>query len=111
MGSSAAVAGARVWLVSPDTQAVRSTEGATAVDGTFVLQGIVMPDRRYAHYLRSVDFIQRYIFPGGCLPSVTALCEAMTADSDLRLVHLEEMSDHYAETLRRWRARAERRWR
>jgi cyclopropane-fatty-acyl-phospholipid synthase len=72
-------------------------------DGSFMLQAIIMPERRYAQYLRSVDFIQRYVFPGGCLPSVAAILDAVGRSSDLRLVHVEDFAPHYAETLRRWR--------
>lgn len=72
-------------------------------DGTFVLQAIVMPERGYDQYLRSVDFIQRYVFPGGCLPSVGAILESVGRTTDLRLVHAEDFAPHYAETLRRWR--------
>ncbi len=74
-------------------------------DGTFVLQAIVMPDRRYAQYLKSVDFIQRYIFPGGCLPSVSAMLESSSRVTDLRFVHAEDFGTHYAQTLREWRQR------
>jgi len=74
-------------------------------DGTFVLQAIVMPDRRYAQYLKSVDFIQRYVFPGGCLPSVSAMLESMSNVTDLRFVHAEDFGTHYAQTLREWRHR------
>jgi cyclopropane-fatty-acyl-phospholipid synthase len=52
-----------------------------------------------------VDFIKRYIFPGSCLVSVTALSGAATEASDLRLFHLEDITPHYVETLRRWRER------
>jgi cyclopropane-fatty-acyl-phospholipid synthase len=72
-------------------------------EGSAVIQAIVMPDQRYNDYLRSVDFIQAYVFPGGCLPSVQAMLEATGRASDLRLVHLEDFGLHYAETLRRWR--------
>jgi len=72
-------------------------------DGSLVLQAIVMPERRYAGYLKSVDFIQRYVFPGGCLPSVGAMLESVGRSSDLRFVHAEDFAPHYAETLRRWR--------
>lgn len=72
--------------------------------GSMLLQAIVMPERGYAQYLRSVDFIRQSIFPGGCLPSVAAMLEAAGQSSRLRLVHLEDMAPHYAETLRRWRA-------
>ena len=72
-------------------------------NGSFVLQGIVMPDRRYAQYLKSVDFIQRYVFPGGCLPSMGSMFESITRATDLRFVHAEDFGTHYAETLRHWR--------
>jgi len=72
-------------------------------DGSLVLQAITMPERRYRQYLRSVDFIQRYIFPGGCLPSLGAILDAVGRSTDLRLVCAENFAPHYAETLRRWR--------
>lgn len=72
-------------------------------DGTMVLQAIVMPERGYGEYLRSVDFIQRYVFPGGCLPSVAAMLESAGRATDLRFVHAEDFAPHYAETLRQWR--------
>lgn len=72
-------------------------------DGSLVLQSIVMPERGYSQYLRSVDFIQRYVFPGGCLPSLAAMLEAAGRTTDLRFVHAEDFAPHYAETLRRWR--------
>ena len=71
-------------------------------DGSFVLQAIVMPEKGYATYLKGVDFIQKYIFPGGCLPTVASILEAMGRSTDLRLVHMEDFAPHYAETLRRW---------
>jgi cyclopropane-fatty-acyl-phospholipid synthase len=74
-------------------------------NGMMLLQAIVIKDQFFAAHRNSVDFIRQHIFPGGCLPSVTALCDSMTRASDLRLVHLEEMSDHYTRTLRAWRER------
>ena len=74
-------------------------------DGTFVLQGIVMPDRRYAQYLKSVDFIQKYVFPGGCLPSMSAMLESTARVTDLRCVYSEDFGPHYAQSLREWRQR------
>ena len=72
-------------------------------DGLLLVQGITMPDHRYERYRKSVDFIQAYVFPGSCLPSVTAMCAAASRASDLRPAHLEDITPHYAETLRRWR--------
>lgn len=71
--------------------------------GLMGLQAITIVDQQYAQHVRTVDFIKRYIFPGSCLVSVTALCRAATQHTDLRAVHLEDISPHYAETLRRWR--------
>ena len=50
-----------------------------------------------------IDSPIRYIFPGCCIPSVTALAQAMTASSTLRIVHLDDIGPHYATTLRLWR--------
>jgi cyclopropane-fatty-acyl-phospholipid synthase len=72
-------------------------------DGLMALQAITIADQHYRQHVRTVDFIKRYIFPGSCLVSVTALCGAATRDTDLRAVHLEDITPHYAETLRRWR--------
>lgn len=74
-------------------------------DGVFVLQGITIADQLYQGYIRRADFIQRYIFPGGCLPSVTHICNVLTRSTDLRLHQLDDYSFHYAKTLRAWRAR------
>lgn len=71
-------------------------------EGSMVLQAIVMPERRYDEYLRSVDFIRRYVFPGGCLPSLATILESVGRASEMRLVHAEDFGPHYAETLRRW---------
>lgn len=76
-----------------------------APSGRAAIQAIVVPDAWYEHSRRTVDFIKRYVFPGGQLPSVAALLEAASRASDLRLAHLEDLTPHYAETLRRWRAR------
>jgi cyclopropane-fatty-acyl-phospholipid synthase len=74
-------------------------------EGLMALQAIVIRDDRYKEQLRSPDFIKRYIFPGSCIPSVTALGEAAARVSDLRMVHLEDITPHYAKTLRMWRER------
>jgi cyclopropane-fatty-acyl-phospholipid synthase len=73
--------------------------------GMMLLQAIVIPDQRYDRYRRSVDFIQRYIFPGGCLPSIGAISRSVGRATDFRLTHLEDITPHYAETLAFWRQR------
>jgi cyclopropane-fatty-acyl-phospholipid synthase len=72
-------------------------------DGIMFLQAITIADQRYSAALKSVDFIQKHIFPGGFLPSVTALTQSMTQAGDLRTVHLEDIGPHYAKTLACWR--------
>lgn len=74
-------------------------------DGLMALQAITMPDHRYPQYLRSADFIQTYIFPGGCCPSLGAMTAAIGRASDLKVTHLEDIGPHYATTLRHWRER------
>ncbi len=74
-----------------------------APHGAMLLQAITIADQRYERARRSVDFIQRYIFPGSCIPSVGALSASIARASDLRIFHLEDIGAHYARTLREWR--------
>ena len=74
-------------------------------DGMMLLQAITIPNQRFDRYRRSVDFIQRYVFPGGCLPSLGAICGALGRVTDMRPVHLEDITAHYAQTLSHWRRR------
>jgi hypothetical protein len=76
-----------------------------APDGLAAIQVITIPEQRYDHYRRRPDFIQRYIFPGGHLPSLQAMTQAMGEDSELFVEEVENIGPHYAETLRRWRER------
>jgi cyclopropane-fatty-acyl-phospholipid synthase len=72
-------------------------------DGAALIQAITVPDHIYDRYKDTPDFINRHIFPGGCCPSLQVMTEACTRQSDLRLVHLEDFTPHYARTLREWR--------
>ena len=72
-------------------------------DGVMLLQAITIPDHRYERYCRSVDFIQRYIFPGGFLPSFGAIADCVGRQTDFRFFHTEDFGPHYAETLALWR--------
>ncbi len=74
-------------------------------DGLMALQAITIPDREFKRHKHSVDFIKRYIFPGSCIPSVAALTKSIADKTDLRLVHFEDITAHYATTLRMWRER------
>jgi cyclopropane-fatty-acyl-phospholipid synthase len=71
-------------------------------DGLMLLQAITIRDQRYQQARRSVDFIQRYIFPGGALPSVSKMLEVVTNETDMTLHHMEDFGLHYARTLRLW---------
>ena len=74
-------------------------------DGLMLLQAITIADQHYERAKRTVDFIKRYIFPGGCLTSVTAMSDTLTRKTDMRIVNLEDIGPHYATTLRCWRER------
>ncbi len=73
--------------------------------GVMALQAITIADHVFEKHKKEVDFIKRYIFPGSCIPSVTAMGDAVAAATDLRLIHLEDITPHYARTLRTWRER------
>jgi cyclopropane-fatty-acyl-phospholipid synthase len=73
--------------------------------GMMLLQAITIADQKYRQYRNEVDFIRQYIFPGGFLPSLTAIAEILTRTTDLRVFHLEDIGAHYATTLRHWRER------
>jgi cyclopropane-fatty-acyl-phospholipid synthase len=74
-------------------------------EGAALIQAITMPDDRYEQYRHSTDFIQRYIFPGSCVPSRQAMGEAIASATDFTLADREEIGLHYATTLRAWRTR------
>ena len=71
--------------------------------GMMLLQAITISDQQFEAAKTSVDFIKRYIFPGSCIPSVTAMQQAITNSSDLRLYDLKDIGPHYATTLNHWR--------
>lgn len=73
-------------------------------EGAMLLQAITIPDCRYDAYRCGVDFIQKYVFPGGFLPSPAAITDCLRRKTDLRVAHLEDFSDHYARTLAAWRS-------
>ncbi len=71
--------------------------------GRVALQVITIPDQLYDGYRRGVDWIRKHIFPGGHLPSLGALQQAMAHNSGFVVHSLDDVALHYAETLRRWR--------
>ena len=72
-------------------------------DGAMLLQAITIQDQAYAQALRSVDFIQRYIFPGSFIPAISVIADALRRVTDLKIYHLEDIGPHYARTLALWR--------
>jgi hypothetical protein len=65
-------------------------------------------DRSYAVEKAARTFIRTYIFPNGCLPSQEVIARCVARRTDLRAVHVEDLTPHYVETLRAWRANVER---
>ncbi|MET0499213.1 MAG: cyclopropane-fatty-acyl-phospholipid synthase family protein [Steroidobacteraceae bacterium] len=74
-------------------------------EGAMLLQAITIRDQFYEQALKSVDYIQRYIFPGSFIPSVTAIGNALTRATDMKIAHLRDIGPHYALTLKLWRER------
>ncbi len=77
-------------------------------DGMMLLQAITIADQNYDAAKNSVDFIQRYIFPGSCIPSNTAILSSVTRSTDMRLYNLTDIGPHYATTLNQWRENIDR---
>jgi cyclopropane-fatty-acyl-phospholipid synthase len=73
--------------------------------GLMALQTITIPDDRYEDYRRGMDWIRKHIFPGGHLPSLGAIQEAVADETSLTIIGTEEIGPHYARTLREWRNR------
>ncbi|OOH76714.1 SAM-dependent methyltransferase [Pseudomonas koreensis] len=71
-------------------------------NGLMLIQAITIREQRYEQAKRGVDFIQRYIFPGGALPCVQKMLEVVSRDTDMNLLHMEDFGLHYAKTLRLW---------
>ncbi|MCL5047804.1 MAG: cyclopropane-fatty-acyl-phospholipid synthase family protein [Firmicutes bacterium] len=76
-------------------------------DGMAVIQAIVISDQIFDRAKYSEDFIKRYVFPGSYIPSITALVNAATSGSDMRLFSLRDIGTHYAQTLKKWRENIE----
>ncbi len=96
--------GERYWPVYFETVRER-----LAPHGRATIQVITIADRLFDGYRRGVDFIQKYIFPGGFLPCPAALHE-QTRKAGLHWVESHEFGQSYSETLRRWRRDFEEKW-
>ena len=73
-------------------------------DGAMLLQAITIDDRAYEVEKASKSFINTHIFPNGCLPSLEVITRHVARRTDMQTLHLEDLTPHYVETLRRWRA-------
>lgn len=74
-------------------------------NGVMVIQTITIPDQRYDAYSRMTDWMRLFIFPGGLLPSLTALTGVLTRHTPFVIKHVESIGPHYALTLARWKER------
>jgi cyclopropane-fatty-acyl-phospholipid synthase len=79
-------------------------------NGKMLIQSITIADNRYDRYRKNIDFIQKYIFPGGCLPSVSVITDNMAKHTDLVVHELHDIGLHYARTLHDWRIEFESHW-
>jgi cyclopropane-fatty-acyl-phospholipid synthase len=82
-----------------------SCSGLLAADGAMLLQAILIDDRLFESEKRMRSFANTLIFPGGCLPSITEISRSVAERTDMRIVGVEDITPHYAETLRQWRQR------
>lgn len=72
-------------------------------DGQMLIQAITISDQRFERAKKSVDFIQRYIFPGGCLPSNTVMHQHLAKNTDMQMFDVHDITYDYALTLKHWR--------
>ena len=84
------------------TTYIKKCQSLLKRDGLLAIQAITIADQRYESYSKGVDFIQKYIFPGGFLPSVTVLSQHLTQHSDFVIRDLKDMGMDYAKTLADW---------
>ncbi len=74
-------------------------------DGLMLIQAITISDQRFAESVKNIDFIKRYIFPGGQLPSNSVIADCIARQTDMQLIGLEDITQDYAQTLCAWRER------
>jgi cyclopropane-fatty-acyl-phospholipid synthase len=78
--------------------------------GKMLIQAITIADQRYDSYRRDVDFIQKYIFPGGCLPSVSIMSQHIAESTNMMIDSIDDIGLHYARTLNDWRKSFDSNW-
>ncbi|WP_426369704.1 class I SAM-dependent methyltransferase [Pseudocolwellia sp. HL-MZ7] len=79
-------------------------------NGKLLIQAITIADQRYDDYRKNTDFIQKYIFPGGCLPSVAVISEHIATSTDMMIDNISDIGLHYARTLNDWRVNFDKNW-
>jgi cyclopropane-fatty-acyl-phospholipid synthase len=73
--------------------------------GTMLLQAITIRDQQFKSYVNDVDFIQKHIFPGGCLTSNSHMLKLIAEKSDMVVRNIEDFGLDYARTLSDWKDR------
>jgi len=79
-------------------------------DGKMLIQAITIADQRYDEYRKSIDFINKYIFPGGCLPSMAVISQHIATSTDMMIDNVQDIGLHYAKTLHDWRVNFDAQW-
>jgi len=74
-------------------------------EGLFFLQAIVINDQAYDTAKNEVDFIKKYIFPGGCLPSTFSIAKSIATQTTMQLISFDDIGKHYVTTLNDWHTR------
>lgn len=73
-------------------------------DGMMAIQTVVIGDDMFDHAKHSQDFVKAYVFPNSCMPSISVMVAEVSKSTDMRMVSLEDIGKHYAETVHRWRS-------
>lgn len=79
-------------------------------NGKMLLQSITIADSRYDQYRQNIDFIQKYIFPGGCLPSIAEMSKHIANSTDMVVDEIQDIGLHYARTLNDWHQAFDKNW-
>lgn len=70
--------------------------------GKMLIQAITIADQQFEQYRKGVDFIQRYIFPGGCLPCISEMCKQLQKNTSMTVTRMQDYGLHYADTIAIW---------
>ncbi len=84
------------------TSYIQQCQALLRPGGLLAIQAITIADQRYDSYANNVDFIQKHIFPGGFLPSITVLTNHLTKHSDFVVRDIKDIGLDYAKTLAAW---------